>query len=129
MSHQLRFLSDRLFFDIETTVHPHAKDFVGLEPAVVGDLTVAELKNVLSQSDLPVSGTKDELINRTVSLKGSKHLMTALRSIEEQREAENDKDELMQDLISVITSFVARYYGQRRGKRKTERIIGELQRD
>ncbi len=51
------------------------------------------------------------------------------RKIEVINKVENDKDELMQDLISVITSFVARYYGQRRGKRKTERIIGELQDD
>ncbi len=51
------------------------------------------------------------------------------RKIEVINEVESDKDELMQDLISVITSFVARYYGQRRGKRKTERIIGELKSD
>lgn len=37
-----------------------------------------------------------------------------------------DKDDLIQDLISVITSMVARYYGQRRGARKTEAIIKEL---
>jgi len=36
------------------------------------------------------------------------------------------KDDLMQDLISIITSFTARYYGLRRGKRKTEQIIKEL---
>lgn len=40
----------------------------------------------------------------------------------------NDKTEdLMQDLISIITSFCARLYGQRKGKRKTEIIIKELQ--
>ena len=48
------------------------------------------------------------------------------RHIEVINEAENDKDELMQDLIAIITSFVARYYGQRRAKRKTEKIIEEL---
>jgi putative resolvase len=36
------------------------------------------------------------------------------------------KEDLMQDLISIITSFHARYYGLRRSKRKTERIIREL---
>jgi len=51
------------------------------------------------------------------------------RRIEVVNEAENDKDELMQDLIAIITSFVARYYGQRRSKRKTEKIIEELSRD
>jgi len=48
------------------------------------------------------------------------------RQIEVINESENDKDELMQDLIAIITSFVARYYGQRRGKRKTEKLIAEL---
>lgn len=51
------------------------------------------------------------------------------RRIEVINEAENDKDELMQDLIAIITSFVARYYGRRRAKRKTEKIVGELSSD
>jgi putative resolvase len=41
-------------------------------------------------------------------------------------DADNGKDELMQDLVSVITSFVQRIYGLRRAKRKTEKIIAEL---
>lgn len=41
--------------------------------------------------------------------------------------AENGKDELMQDLVAIVTSFAARLYGQRRAKRKTEKIISELQ--
>jgi predicted site-specific integrase-resolvase len=32
----------------------------------------------------------------------------------------------MQDLIAIITSFCARLYGERRSKRKTEKIIEEL---
>lgn len=40
--------------------------------------------------------------------------------------SDDDKDDLMQDLISIITSFTARYYGLRRGKRKTEKLIEEL---
>ncbi|MHC5822694.1 MAG: IS607 family transposase [Nostoc sp.] len=36
------------------------------------------------------------------------------------------KDELMQDLISVITSFVQRIYGLRRAKGKTEKLIADL---
>jgi len=38
----------------------------------------------------------------------------------------DDKDDLIQDFISVITSFCARIYGQRRCKRQTEKIIKEL---
>ena len=41
--------------------------------------------------------------------------------------ADNGKDELMQDLVAIVTSFAARLYGQRRAKRKIELIIKELQ--
>ncbi len=41
--------------------------------------------------------------------------------------ANNEKDELMEDLISIIYSFSARMYGLRRAKRKTEKITQELQ--
>ncbi len=40
--------------------------------------------------------------------------------------SDNSKDELMQDLIAIITSFCARLYGLRRSKRKTEKIIEQL---
>jgi predicted site-specific integrase-resolvase len=39
----------------------------------------------------------------------------------------DETEDLMQDLVSIITSFCARLYGQRRGKRKTEKLIKELQ--
>ena len=48
------------------------------------------------------------------------------RSIEVVNEAANDRDDLMQDFVSIITSFCARLYGQRRSGRKTKRIIREL---
>jgi predicted site-specific integrase-resolvase len=41
----------------------------------------------------------------------------------------NDMDEMMQDFVSIITSFCIQLYGQRRSKRKTENIIAELKRD
>jgi predicted site-specific integrase-resolvase len=34
--------------------------------------------------------------------------------------------DLIQDFISIITSFCARIYGQRRNKRKIEKLIREL---
>ena len=39
----------------------------------------------------------------------------------------NDRDDLMQDFVSIITSFTARLYGLRRSKRKTEKVIAELE--
>lgn len=40
--------------------------------------------------------------------------------------ADNGEDELIQDLVAIITSFSAIIYGERRAKRKTEKIIAEL---
>ena len=36
------------------------------------------------------------------------------------------KEDLMNDFVSLITSFVARLYGLRRSKRRTEKLIREL---
>ena len=33
----------------------------------------------------------------------------------------NDRDDLMQDIVSILTSFCARLYGKRRNKRRTEK--------
>lgn len=40
---------------------------------------------------------------------------------------DSDKEDLIQDFVSVITLFCARIYGQRRSKRKTEKLIKELE--
>ena len=44
-------------------------------------------------------------------------------------EVESKKEDLIQDFISVITSFCARIYGQRRSKRKTEKLLEGLKED
>jgi putative resolvase len=49
------------------------------------------------------------------------------RAIEVVNPAENDKEEVLADLASIIYSFCARLYGQRRAKRKTEKVVQELQ--
>lgn len=48
------------------------------------------------------------------------------REIEVINTQSNDRDDLMQDFVSIITSFCARLYGQRLNKRKTEQLIKEL---
>jgi predicted site-specific integrase-resolvase len=48
------------------------------------------------------------------------------RIIEVVNVAENDKKDLLADLVAIVYSFTARLYGQRRAKRKTERITAEL---
>lgn len=49
------------------------------------------------------------------------------RKIEVINLTQDGNEDLMQDLISIIYSFSARMYGLRRAKRKTEKIIQELQ--
>ena len=62
---------------------------------------------------------------------GFRYLETLLeiqgRTIEVVNVAENDKEDLIADLVAIVYSFTARLYGQRRAKRKTERLIQELQ--
>lgn len=40
--------------------------------------------------------------------------------------AGNGKEDLIQDFVSIVTSFCARLYGQRRSRRMTERLIAEF---
>jgi putative resolvase len=60
------------------------------------------------------------------------HYIEALLGMQERRVevvnlSEDERADLIQDFVSIITSFCARLYGQRRSKRKTERMIQELQ--
>lgn len=49
------------------------------------------------------------------------------RRIEIVNNIEGEKEDLMQDFVSIITSFCARLYGQRITKRKTEMLISSLE--
>ena len=49
------------------------------------------------------------------------------RTLEVVNQAENSTEDLLADLSAIIYSFCARLYGQRRAKRKTERIVQELE--
>ena len=61
---------------------------------------------------------------------GCNHLEQLLkmqdRRIEVINLAENGQEDLIQDFVSIVTSFCARLYGQRRSRRATERLIAEL---
>mgnify|MGYP001045474802 CR=1 FL=1 len=48
------------------------------------------------------------------------------KEIEVINPANTDKEDLIEDFISIITSFCSRIYGKRRSKRKTEKIINDL---
>jgi predicted site-specific integrase-resolvase len=64
---------------------------------------------------------------------GFRYLETLLeqqgRTIEVVNVAEDEREGLLDDLVAVVYSFCVRLYGQRRAKRKTERIMAELTRD
>ena len=49
--------------------------------------------------------------------------------IEVVNRAENDTHDLMEDLVAILTSFSARLYGLRRGRKKTEAAIKALKAD
>jgi len=51
------------------------------------------------------------------------------RKIEVVNLAEDERSDLMQDLVSIIYSFSAKMYGLRRSKRKTKEIIKLLEKD
>jgi predicted site-specific integrase-resolvase len=44
-------------------------------------------------------------------------------------EIQDNKEDLIQDFISIITSFCARIYSRRRSKNQVEKIIKELEKD
>lgn len=48
------------------------------------------------------------------------------RTLEVVNLAENDREDLLHDLVLVIYSFAARLYGEHRAKRKTEAIVAQL---
>jgi predicted site-specific integrase-resolvase len=62
---------------------------------------------------------------------GFRYLETLLelqgRTIEVVNLAENEKEDLIADLVAIVSSFTARLYGPRRAKRKTARMVQALQ--
>ena len=53
-------------------------------------------------------------------------LQNVNKRVEVINEVSSDKEDLIQDFVSVITSFCARIYGRRRSPRITEKMIQEL---
>jgi putative resolvase len=66
-----------------------------------------------------------------LTLFGFRYLETLLelaeRHIEVVNLAENDREDLLADLVSIVYSFAARLYGKRRAKRQTVAIVKQLQ--
>ncbi len=64
---------------------------------------------------------------------GFRYVQTLLRgqgrAIEVVNLAENNREDLLADLASIVYSFCARLYGPRRAKRKTEAIVEQLKQE
>lgn len=56
-------------------------------------------------------------------------LSTYGREIEVVNQADNTTEDVLADLTSIVYSFCARLYGQRRAKRKTEKIVQALEQE
>jgi hypothetical protein len=89
-----------LYFDIETTVHPKADEFVGLKPLTPQDLNVPTLKKICEGAGLSVSGKKDMLIDRAEKDPAAKeHLDNTLKAeLKTSREEALEKAPLDPDL-------------------------------
>ena len=57
-----------------------------------------------------------------ILLQGQGRRIEVVNKSQEARRADEEKEDLRNDLVSIIYSFGARLYGQRRAKRKTEEI-------
>ena len=85
------------------------------------------LSNLLEKQDFTkiVVEHKDRLTR--IGFNYIKILLEAFgKQIEVVNEAEGSKAEIIEDFVSIITSYCARIYGHRRSKRKTEKIIKQL---
>jgi predicted site-specific integrase-resolvase len=86
-----------------------------------------KLENILIQDDwnIIIVEHKDRLARFGVNYIDV--LLNKLdKKIEVINECDNQKEDIMQDFVSIITSFCSKIYGLRRSKRKTEKIISEL---
>lgn len=75
------------------------------------DVIIVEHKDRLARFGL-------NYINKLLEIDG--------RRIEIINVQKDDESDLMQDFVSIITSFAARLYGRRRSKRITEKVIKDL---
>lgn len=87
-----------------------------------------KLENVLKNNndwDLIIVEHKDRLARFGINY--IKILLNNInKDIEIINSVETEKEDIMQDFVSIITSFCSKIYGLRRSKRKTEEIINNL---
>lgn len=80
---------------------------------------IAQIDEVIKELDLGLNDERPKLVNLLMSDKPIKRIVV-------EHKAEDDKEDLNQDFISIITSFYARIYSKRRVTRKTKQFMEEL---
>lgn len=81
-------------------------------------LTDYSIKIIVAEQTDRIARFGLNYINKLLEMQG--------RRFEIINSSNDDKKELIDDFVAIITSFCARIYGHRRSKRKTEKIIEEL---
>lgn len=93
--------------------------------AIIGSTLLRHTLSALSETETEGIWEKGTLEHRATRF-GFQYLETLLAgqgcSIEVVNLAENDKDDLLYDLTSIIYFMCARLYGQRRAKKQTQLI-------
>ena len=87
-------------------------------PKLESLLTDYSIKIIIAEHTDRIARFGLNYINKLLGMQG--------RRFEIINSSNDDKKELIDDFVSIITSFCARIYGHRRSKRKTEKIIEEL---
>ena len=87
-------------------------------PRLESLLTDYSIKIIVAEHTDRIASFGLNYINKLLEMQG--------RRFEIINSSNDDKKELTEDFVSIITSFCARIYGHRRSKRKTEKIIEEL---
>lgn len=87
-------------------------------PKLESLLTDYSIKIIVAEHTDSIARFGLNYINKLLEMQG--------RRFEIINSSNDDKKELIDDFVAIITSFCARIYGHRRSKRKTEKIIEEL---
>lgn len=87
-------------------------------PKLESLLTDYSIKIIVAEQTDRIARFGLNYINKLLEMQG--------RRFEIINSSNDDKKELIDDFVAIITSFCARIYGHRRSKRKTEKIIEEL---
>lgn len=87
-------------------------------PKLESLLTDYSIKIIVAEHTDRIARFGLNYINKLLEMQG--------RRLEIINSSNDDKKELIDDFVAIITSFCARIYGHRRSKRKTEKIIEEL---